>query len=152
MFEAIQLVVEFGFKQLNIHSIEAVVNPENNASIKILEKTDLLGKLIMLKIIILKESSSIQLFILYLKKLHTKIMVSAAACSKIILALADVTSAPHFDRIAFKTNKRIFATMAADGLSLNVKLTKVDQSVFVPLMILLYSLSRINGVYRVGLL
>lgn len=38
MFEAIQLVVQFGFKQLNIHSIEAIVNPENNASIKILEK------------------------------------------------------------------------------------------------------------------
>ncbi len=57
-------------------------------------------------------------------------MVTAAACTKIILALPDVTSAPHFDRTAFKTNKRIFATLAADGQSLNVKLTKVDQSVF----------------------
>jgi ribosomal-protein-alanine N-acetyltransferase len=38
MFEAIQKVIEFGFKEMNLHSIEANINPENMASRKLLEK------------------------------------------------------------------------------------------------------------------
>jgi ribosomal-protein-alanine N-acetyltransferase len=38
MFEAIQKVIEFGFKEMNLHSIEANINPENSASRKLLEK------------------------------------------------------------------------------------------------------------------
>src|SRR5688572_4543029 len=36
--EAIKPVIAFGFNQMNLHSIEANVNPENIASIKLLEK------------------------------------------------------------------------------------------------------------------
>lgn len=38
MFEAMQTVIRYGFRQLHLHSIEAIVNPENVASIGILEK------------------------------------------------------------------------------------------------------------------
>ena len=38
MFEAIQKVIEFGFKNMKLHSIEANINPENIASKKLLEK------------------------------------------------------------------------------------------------------------------
>lgn len=38
MFEAIQKVIEYGFKEMNLHSIEANINPENTASRKLLEK------------------------------------------------------------------------------------------------------------------
>ncbi len=38
MFEAIQKVIEYGFKEMNLHSIEANINPENTASKKLLEK------------------------------------------------------------------------------------------------------------------
>ena len=38
MLEAMQKVIEFGFTSLQLHSIEAIVNPENKASIGILEK------------------------------------------------------------------------------------------------------------------
>ena len=38
MFEAIQKVTEYGFKEMNLHSIEANINPENMASRKLLEK------------------------------------------------------------------------------------------------------------------
>ena len=36
--EAITAVLDFGFNTLNFHSIEALVNPENDASILLLEK------------------------------------------------------------------------------------------------------------------
>ena len=39
MFEAIQKVIEFGFTNMKLHSIEANINPENIASKKLLEKT-----------------------------------------------------------------------------------------------------------------
>ncbi len=38
MYEAIQKVIEFGFKKMNLHSIEANINPGNLASKKLLEK------------------------------------------------------------------------------------------------------------------
>lgn len=38
MFEAIQKVIEYGFSSMNLHSIEANINPENTASRKLLEK------------------------------------------------------------------------------------------------------------------
>jgi ribosomal-protein-alanine N-acetyltransferase len=38
MYEAIQCVVDFGFNKMNLHSIEANINPENTASRKLLEK------------------------------------------------------------------------------------------------------------------
>lgn len=38
MTEALKAVVDFGFKELHIHSIEANCNPANTGSIKLLEK------------------------------------------------------------------------------------------------------------------
>jgi len=36
--EAIKAVVEYGFEQMNLHSIEAVIDPENIASERVLQK------------------------------------------------------------------------------------------------------------------
>jgi hypothetical protein len=41
--------------------------------------------------------------------------------------LEGATAAPHFDRTAFKV-KRIFVTLAADGLTANFKLTPDEQA------------------------
>jgi len=41
-------------------------------------------------------------------------------------ALEGTTSAPHFDRLAFKV-VRTYATLAADGLSINLKFTPDEQ-------------------------
>lgn len=38
MFEAMQAVIKYGFEEVNLHSIEANINPENTASQKLLEK------------------------------------------------------------------------------------------------------------------
>jgi len=42
------------------------------------------------------------------------------------MSLAGTVAAPHFDRTAFKV-KRIFATLAADGRSANLKFTPEAQ-------------------------
>ncbi|WP_338779833.1 GNAT family protein [Metabacillus sp. FJAT-52054] len=39
MTEAVQLIVDFGFNELNLHRIEAEVMPHNKGSIRILEKS-----------------------------------------------------------------------------------------------------------------
>lgn len=36
--EAIKVVVEYGFEQMNLHSIEAVIDPENKPSERVLQK------------------------------------------------------------------------------------------------------------------
>jgi len=36
--EAIKVVIEYGFEQMQLHSIEAVIDPENSASEKVLQK------------------------------------------------------------------------------------------------------------------
>ncbi len=53
-------------------------------------------------------------------------MATAADVRRIALALAGTTEAPHFDRTAFKV-ARTYATLAADGLSLNLKFTPDEQ-------------------------
>lgn len=53
-------------------------------------------------------------------------MVDAATFTRIALSLPGTTSAPHFDRVAFKV-KRTFATLAADGRSANIKFTPEEQ-------------------------
>ena len=53
-------------------------------------------------------------------------MASSESFRRIALALPDVAAAPHFDRTAFKV-KRIFATLAADGKSANLKFTLEEQ-------------------------
>jgi hypothetical protein len=48
-------------------------------------------------------------------------MATAKDLRRIALSLAGTTEAPHFDRTAFKV-ARIYATLAADGLTANLKL------------------------------
>ena len=42
MSEAIKAVVTYGFEQMNLHSIEAIINPENIVSEKVLQKNGFL--------------------------------------------------------------------------------------------------------------
>ena len=53
-------------------------------------------------------------------------MTSSSVFREIALSLAGTTEAPHFDRQAFKV-KRIYATLAADGQTANLKLTPDEQ-------------------------
>jgi len=53
-------------------------------------------------------------------------MTTYSVFRTIALSLAGTTEAPHFDRAAFKV-KRIYATLAADGLSANLRLTPDEQ-------------------------
>ena len=54
-------------------------------------------------------------------------MATGADLERLALALTGTTSAPHFDRTAFKV-KRTFVTLAADGRSANFKFTPDEQA------------------------
>jgi hypothetical protein len=54
-------------------------------------------------------------------------MATAKDFRRIALSLAGTTEAPHFDRTAFKV-KRIYATLAADGLSANLMFAPEEQA------------------------
>src|SRR5436190_1259462 len=49
-------------------------------------------------------------------------MVTAARFRALALGLANASAAPHFDRTAFRTPRKIFATLPADGGSANLML------------------------------
>ncbi|ODT69789.1 MAG: hypothetical protein ABS75_15210 [Pelagibacterium sp. SCN 63-23] len=53
-------------------------------------------------------------------------MADSETFTRIALALPGTIAAPHFDRTAFKV-RRIYATLAADGQSANLKLTPGEQ-------------------------
>ena len=53
-------------------------------------------------------------------------MAGARDLRRIALSLEGTTEAPHFDRAAFKV-ARIYATLAADGLSANLNFTPDEQ-------------------------
>ena len=53
-------------------------------------------------------------------------MADAADLRRMALALPGTTEAPHFDRAAFKVD-RIYVTLAADGLTANLKFTPDEQ-------------------------
>ena len=55
-----------------------------------------------------------------------KTVATSKDLRRIALALEGTTEAPHFDRAAFKV-KRIYATLAADGKTANLKLTVDEQ-------------------------
>jgi hypothetical protein len=57
-------------------------------------------------------------------------MVTSAQVREWCLGMPGVEEKPHFDRAAFRTKRAIFCTLLADGSSLNLKLSPVDQSVF----------------------
>jgi hypothetical protein len=46
------------------------------------------------------------------------------------LALENATAVPHFDRVAFRTPRRIFATLALDGSDLNFMFDRLQQEHF----------------------
>lgn len=53
-------------------------------------------------------------------------MADAADLRRIALSLPGTSEAPHFDRAAFRA-RRIYATLAADGLTANIALTPDEQ-------------------------
>jgi hypothetical protein len=58
-------------------------------------------------------------------------MVTARGFRNAALALENVSEAPHFDRFAFRTPRRIFATLAGDGSNANLRLDPMHQEVLV---------------------
>lgn len=58
-------------------------------------------------------------------------MVRPAEVRRIALSLADVEEKPHFDRAAFRTPARIFATLGAKGGDCNVRLPLEVQQMLV---------------------
>lgn len=57
-------------------------------------------------------------------------MITTETARQIALALPGTTEHPHFDKRAFKVNKRIFATLWEKERLLMIKLSLIDQSVF----------------------
>ena len=57
-------------------------------------------------------------------------MTTTETARQIALALPGTTEHPHFDKQAFKANKRIFATLWEKERLVMVKLSLIDQSVF----------------------
>ena len=53
-------------------------------------------------------------------------MADSETFTRIAKALPGTASAPHFDRTAFRV-RRIYATLAGDGLSANIKLLPDEQ-------------------------
>ena len=53
--------------------------------------------------------------------------LSAARARKLLLRFDDASDAPHFDRTAFRTPRRIFATLAGDGRDVNFMLDPLEQ-------------------------
>lgn len=58
-------------------------------------------------------------------------MVTTARFQALALAYDDASTAPHMDRLAFRTPYRIYATLAADGASANLRLAPEQQEVLV---------------------
>jgi hypothetical protein len=57
--------------------------------------------------------------------------MNAATFRRLALALPDASEVPHMDRAAFRTPRRIFATLAADGRSANLRLDPEEQDALV---------------------
>lgn len=55
-------------------------------------------------------------------------MITAEKFRSLCLSLTDASAAPHFERVAFRTPQRIFATMAPDALSANLMLNLDEQA------------------------
>ncbi len=56
--------------------------------------------------------------------------VSAKRARSLALSLENVTFHPHFDRIAFRTPRRTFCTLAADGSDINFMFDLMHQREF----------------------
>lgn len=53
--------------------------------------------------------------------------MNGATFRRLALSLHDTSEVPHFERAAFRTPLRIFATLAADGAVVNLKLEPLVQ-------------------------
>lgn len=58
-------------------------------------------------------------------------MVSLSTFRKKAMAFHEVIELPHFDRTSFRVNNKIFATLAEKEMLATLKLSLVNQSVFV---------------------
>ena len=58
-------------------------------------------------------------------------MVTPATFRSLCLGLPDTKEAPHFDRAAFRTSQRIYATLPAEGKDANLKLMPEQQELLV---------------------
>jgi hypothetical protein len=56
--------------------------------------------------------------------------VTAARARKLALSLPDTVEVAHFDRVAFRTPRKIFATLAGDGSDLNLMFDLATQEFF----------------------
>ena len=56
--------------------------------------------------------------------------VTAKRAHQLALALENATAYPHFDRIAFRTPRRTFATLALSGVDLNFMFDLAQQAHF----------------------
>jgi hypothetical protein len=56
--------------------------------------------------------------------------VTPARTRKLALSLDGASEAPHFDRTAFRTPRKIFATLANDGGDLNLMFDAANQEFF----------------------
>lgn len=54
--------------------------------------------------------------------------ISRARARKLLLRFEGVSEVPHFDRAAFRTPRRIFATLAADGRDVNFMFDPLEQA------------------------
>lgn len=57
--------------------------------------------------------------------------VSTKRAREMALALENASAAPHFDREAFRTPRKIFATLGPSGRDLNLMLDPAEQELFV---------------------
>jgi hypothetical protein len=58
------------------------------------------------------------------------VALSAARARKLLLGFDNVSEAPHFDRVAFRTPRRIFATLAGDARDVNFMFDPLAQETF----------------------
>jgi len=57
-------------------------------------------------------------------------MVNSNSAKKLALEFDGAEEAPHFERISFKVNKKIFATLDTKSCQMVFKFTEIEQSVF----------------------
>jgi len=57
-------------------------------------------------------------------------MISIESFRKLAMSFPDATEEPHFEKISFRINKKIFATFDEKNNRAVLKLNEIDQSVF----------------------
>ncbi|HVY85643.1 MAG TPA: MmcQ/YjbR family DNA-binding protein [Caulobacterales bacterium] len=57
-------------------------------------------------------------------------VVAPARARELALSLADASEAPHFNRTAFRTPRKMFATLADDGSDINLMFDAAHQELY----------------------